>query len=136
MIVFVVTLSSAVSAHPGHGNYYPEPVTSDDTSGSDSSSTGTTSSGSGSGSGSTGTTSSGSGSGSTVSNNIGHTSSSNQAENVDSGLEPVENESNETKNSTSSKPEDNYSWGNIALVGLLVTGLAVFGFLYKRWYVE
>jgi len=123
MIIFVITLSNVVSAHPGHGDY-PEPVTSDDTSGSGS--TGTTSSGSGSGS--TGTTSSGSGS---TGSNIGHISSSNQAENVDSGIEPVENESNETKNSTSTEPEDNSSWGNIALVGLLVTGLAVFGFLYK-----
>ncbi|MDI6645137.1 MAG: hypothetical protein QME14_08785 [Methanobacteriaceae archaeon] len=146
MIIFVNTLSNTVVAHPGHG-IYPEPVTSDDTSGSSGSSSGSSgssgsssgssgssgsSSGSSSDSSSTRTTSSGSNSGTSDSNDIGQSpSSSSQVEKSDSGIEPMENKSNDTYNSTSMETEDNSSWGGMALVGFLVVGLVAFGFLFK-----
>lgn len=129
IMVLLLTFCSAITAHPGHGEHYPEEITnttpSTPTPAQTTTSTSTSSSTSKSSAKKSTTTKE-----SEQTENTGNQNTDNQAEN-----QPVKEISNTSEvNVSSSGDSDSYSspWNPFILVGGFIAGFAAVGLLIKR----
>ena len=125
MMVLFLTFCSAVTAHPGHGNEYPEEITNDTTTSNPTPAQTVTSTDKSSSTSKSSTKKSTAPKESGQIENIGNQNTDDQVEN-----RPVEEVTN-SSNATSSTDSESSPWDIIDPILGLVGGFAVVGILFK-----